>query len=94
MINRNGEHPACYGILEQVFPRGEDGLRHSPESCMVCCCKTECLRKALSGKAGLKAKEEMTDRAYTAGAIGFFERWSRRKSIDRRSRESRLKAED
>ena len=52
------ERPYCYGKLECVFPMGENGLRETPESCMVCYCKTECLRTAMQGEAG--------DRAYLA----------------------------
>ena len=46
------ERPYCYGKLECVFPMGENGLRETPESCMVCYCKTECLRTAMQGQAG------------------------------------------
>jgi hypothetical protein len=81
MINRNEEEPACFGDLEIVFPKTDDGLRHSPESCIHCFHKTECLRKAMAGKGGLKVKEENTDRAYASGTIGFFERWSKKKVI-------------
>ncbi len=87
MINRSEDRPACFGKLEEVFPMGKDGLRHSPEFCMLCHCKTECLRSVLSGREGLKTREEMTDRAYAAGNIGFFERWSRRKALHRRNKE-------
>ncbi len=75
------ERPYCYGKLECVFPMGDDGLRETPESCMVCYCKTECLRTAVQGKAGAKVREEKIDRAYAAGMMGFFERWSRRKAL-------------
>lgn len=82
--NSNDEYPACFADLDQVFPKGEDGLRHSPESCLPCFYKTECLRCALEGKEGLASKEELTDRAYSAGMIGFFERWSRKKALQRK----------
>ncbi|MGD9251451.1 MAG: hypothetical protein PVG19_09525 [Desulfobacterales bacterium] len=77
------ERPYCYGKLECVFPMGENGLRETPESCMVCYCKTECLRTAMQGQAGDQVREEKVDRAYAAGVMGFFERWSRKKALQR-----------
>ena len=77
------ERPYCYGKLECVFPMGENGLRETPESCMVCYCKTECLRTAMQGEAGDQVREEKVDRAYAAGVMGFFERWSRKKALQR-----------
>lgn len=78
------DRPYCYGKLENVFPMGKDGLRNTPESCMVCIYKTECLRAAMQNPEGLKVKQEKIDRAYESGLMGFFERWARRKEIDRR----------
>jgi hypothetical protein len=74
----------CFGKLEIVFPLGDDGLRHTPAPCLECPYKTECLRTGLRGKAGLKVHEEHVDRSYDSGMIGFVERWSRKKNIDRR----------
>ena len=78
------ERPYCYGKLECVFPMGESGLRETPESCMVCYCKTECLRTAMQGEAGAQVIEEKVDRAYAAGMMGFFERWSRKKALQQK----------
>ncbi len=78
------EYPACFGVLENVFPRGDDGLRHSPESCFACYCKTECLQKAMEGSPGLKLREELVDRAYDSKVMGFFKRWSKKKEINRK----------
>ena len=80
-MDRKKETPYCFGKLENVFPLSSDGLRHTPESCMPCIYKTECLRTAVAGSDGLAVHEERVDRAYAAGAIGFFERWSRRKAL-------------
>ena len=74
----------CFGKLEIVFPLGDDGLRHTPAPCFECPHKTECLRTGLRGKAGLKVHEEHVDRSYDSGMISFVERWSRKKTIDRR----------
>lgn len=79
-VNRQ-KFPPCFGDLETVFPQREAGLRKTPESCMVCVYKTECLRKAMAEKGGIAVREEMVDRAYEAGMVGFFERWSRKKAL-------------
>ena len=80
---RQPDYPYCFGKLNDVFPLGDDGLRHTPESCMVCRYKTECLRKALTKTDGIKVREEKLDRAYSAGRVGFIERWSRKKELYR-----------
>ena len=82
--NSNQEVPVCFGKLEIVFPKSEDGLRHSPETCMPCFFKKKCIQSAMDELDGLKAKEEQADRAYESGLIGFFERWSRKKDLNRK----------
>ncbi|RJQ57195.1 MAG: hypothetical protein C4530_13020 [Desulfobacteraceae bacterium] len=77
------KRPLCFGILDVVFPKGKGDLRSTPEKCMGCSCKVECLRSAVSGRDGLEVKEEMVDRAYSSGRITFLERWSRKKALDR-----------
>ena len=67
-----------------VFPEGEDGLRTSPETCMACPQKTECLRTAMKGKSGINVRQEIVDRAYASGSMGFVERWSKKKELQRR----------
>lgn len=81
--------PYCFGTLDQVFPMGADGLRCTPESCMVCHCKTECLRAALAGPDGDQVRQEHFQRREEAGKVGFLERWSRRKQLHRRARARR-----
>ena len=81
MIDASKKFPPCYGDLDTVFPMGEDGLRNTPESCMPCYYKTECLRKAMAQKGGICVRQEMVDRAYQSGRLGFFERWSRKKAL-------------
>ena len=82
MTVNQDKYPPCFGDLETVFPEGEEGLRHTPESCMICCYKTQCLRKAMVEKGGITVREEMVDRAYASGMLGFFERWSRKKALN------------
>ena len=85
-MTRKKETPYCFGKLENVFPLGGDGLRHTPESCLPCLYKTECLRAAVSHGEGLVVHEEKVDRAYAAGAMGFFERWSRKKTLHQKKK--------
>lgn len=80
--------PPCYGDLDTVFPMGTEGLRGSPPTCMACPHKTECLRRALQGDKGITVRDEKVDRAYASGTMGFFERWSRKKAIHRRMKQS------
>lgn len=87
MKNTEKKYPSCFSVLEVVFPEGEDGLRKSPESCLMCVRKTECLRAAMRKTGGLKVREEFVDRAYESGVIGFFERWSKKKRIHRKRTE-------
>jgi hypothetical protein len=76
--------PPCFGELETVFPKGEDGLRATPETCLACLHKTECLRSAMEGDKGLKFQEEFVDRAYASGMLSFVERWSQKKALQHR----------
>lgn len=74
--------PACHGVLDEVFPMGEAGLRHSPERCLACPHKTPCLRAALSSDPHAdRVRDERVDRAYASGNLSFLERWSRKKSL-------------
>ncbi len=85
--HRPNTRPYCFGRLDTVFPMGADGLRATPEGCMVCHCKTECLRQAMAGPDGDQVRREHLHRAEEAGKVGFFTRWSRKKMLERRSRE-------
>lgn len=83
MSNDPEKRPECYGNLEKVFPLREDGFRVSPIECMQCIHKTECLKSAIGASSGFSIREEMVDRAYRGGLIGFFNRWSQKKAIHR-----------
>lgn len=83
MLN-NDNLPNCFGILDEVFPLQPDGLRLSPGRCIKKCnYKTQCLKKAMKGKDGLKTQEQFVDRSYKSGMIGFLERWSQKKHLRR-----------
>jgi len=80
------KYPKCFGDLDIVFPMNENGLRMSPETCLACEHKTSCLRDALqNSKKGTDVKHEHVDRAYEFGMIGFWERWSRKKALNRQT---------
>ena len=75
--------PECFADLETVFPLCGNGLRETPPACMRCEYKTDCLRTAIGDASGYSVREEMVDRAYRGGVIGFFQRWSQKKNINR-----------
>lgn len=81
--------PDCFGKLDIVFPMTENGLRCSPESCLACDLKTDCLKTAMGGEEGLKAREELIGRFYEAGLIGFLKRWSDKKEFHRKINEGK-----
>ena len=76
--------PKCFGDIDTVFPKGKDGLRHSPKTCLACLHKTACLRSAMESLDGLEVKRELVDKAYTSGTMSFLERWSQKKVLHRR----------
>jgi hypothetical protein len=41
----------------------------------------------MAAREGLGVREEMLDRAYRGGMVGFFQRWSQKKNIDRLKKE-------
>ena len=86
-MNKRGAYPSCFADLETVFPMGEDGLRHTPEACMACRFKTSCLKTAMESIPGLGVREEIVDRSYHAGVIGFWNRWSQKKTLNRKKRD-------
>ena len=88
MNDENRETPPCFGELDSVFPRTASGLRSVPESCLACELKTECLRSAMSKGGALNLREERIDSAYASGRIGFFRRWSGKKEIQKKLKDT------
>jgi len=80
--------PSCFGDIKTVFPKGVDGLRHSPEICLQCVLKTDCLRTAMKKPDGLRVEQEMIDRANDSRMVSFIERWSRKKTIKQKLKKS------
>lgn len=91
MTDETPTAPDCFGDLDVVFPISDDGLRASPAACLACDRKTACLAAALKRAAGLAMQEERVDQAYASGMIGFFQRWSRKKDLQRRRRRAPVK---
>lgn len=87
-MSETKQRPDCFADLETVFPLRSDGLRVTPIACLQCIHKTECLRAAMQRKKGLHVREEMIDRAYRSGVVGFLNRWSQKKAIHRLKRKS------
>jgi len=73
----------CFGILEKVFPVGDEGLRVIVPECFHCPERTLCLRAALSTKEGIEMRAEVIDRAAAGGLIGRLQRWSHKKTLSR-----------
>lgn len=74
--------PACYGVLEKVFPRTAEGLREVQDQCWNCGERVECLREAMERSEQRRTvNEEMIGRqsAVVGGVAGFLQRWSRLK---------------
>ena len=74
---------ACFGILEEVFPEGDEGLREVPQACFDCPERVLCLKAALKTKEGLEMREGMLDRGPVGGLAGRLRRWSRKKELSR-----------
>ena len=85
------DKPDCFGHLDQVFPMTGTGLRETPEKCMDRCgLKTLCLKQAMrSDQEAARVEEEIIERGTKTGAINFFERWSRKKQIHRKTKRNK-----
>jgi hypothetical protein len=84
-MDKKNEIPPCFGDLEHVFPMTDKGLRQTPDECFYHCpVKTKCLQQAMTTRAGGQVEEEILERGTRSGAIGFFERWSRKKQMARK----------
>jgi len=84
MRHPQDSYPACFGVLQTVFPESGRGLRSTPPDCLECAFKTACLRTAMEGVEGLRLRQGLVQRAYESGRITFWERWSRIKALERR----------
>ena len=73
----------CFGILDEVFPLGPEGLREVVPACFECPQKTDCLKAALKTEEGLELRSQILDRAPAPGLVGRIRRWSEKKSLSR-----------
>lgn len=86
-MDEKKELTECFGILEKVFPMSDKGLRQTPDDCFFHCpVKTKCLKMAMATKDGVKVEEEIIERGTKAGTMNFFERWSRKKQVHRKTK--------
>jgi len=88
LSNQYESFPKCFSDIDTVFPMTEMNLRMSPETCMSCKHKTACLREAIQkDQKGISVQQEYIDRAYETGTIGFWSRWSRKKTLHRNAQQ-------
>ena len=73
----------CFGVLDTVFPVGEEGLREVVIGCLDCPDRKSCLQAALDTKQGLRFRSEVLDRAPASGIVGRLRRWSEKKELSR-----------
>jgi hypothetical protein len=77
----------CYGILDKVFPMGDEGMRQVPPLCQECSGRVACLRTAMSTPEGIEVRAERVDRAAAKGIWGRLQMWSIRKELHRTRKE-------
>ena len=82
---------ACFGVLENVFPVGKEGLREVVPACFQCVERVACLRTALSTKEGLEMRAQNLERVAEEGKLGWLWRWSRRKELSRLMKQTKEK---
>jgi hypothetical protein len=73
----------CFGILDNVFPMGNEGLREIVPECFNCSDRKECLQDALETKQGFQLRSEVLDRSSSGGLLGRLKRWSDKKALSR-----------
>jgi len=81
----------CFGILDKVFPVGENGLRGIIPECFQCPERTQCLKSALLTEEGLIMRADILDRAAAGGMIGRLKLWSQKKELSHLIRKEREK---
>ncbi|MBU2548281.1 MAG: hypothetical protein KKB20_07730 [Proteobacteria bacterium] len=80
--------PACFGILDDVFPPGPDDLRSVRPSCTECPRVKACLKAASESPAGFEMRARRLEAAGasdTGGLRGFLLRWSELKQARQRA---------
>ena len=83
------EKKDCFGILENVFPMAEKGLREVPPECFDCSLRLSCLREALGTREGVEIRSGILERAPAKGLIGRLHRWSLKKELSRMAKQEK-----
>ena len=73
----------CFGVLDNVFPMGKEGLREIVPGCFDCHEKKACLQAALTTRKGIALRGEVLDRNAAGGLVGRLRRWSEKKQLAR-----------
>lgn len=81
----------CFGILDNVFPTGKEGLREIVPGCFDCPDKKPCLQEALNTEQGLIFRSEIINRSPSSGLADRFKRWSEKKNLSRRLQQKKGK---
>lgn len=76
----------CFGILNNVFPMGNEGLREIVPECFQCPDRKECLQDALKTEQGFQLRSEALDRSSSGGLMGRLKRWSDKKALSKGER--------
>ena len=76
----------CFGILNNVFPMGDEGLREIVPGCFKCAERKECLQAALQTDQGFELRSEALDRSSSGGLMGSLKRWSDKKTLSKRQK--------
>ena len=79
----------CFGVLDNVFPMGDEGLREIVPECFQCPDRKECLQTALQTKEGFQLRTEALDRSSSGGLMGRLKRWSEKKTLSKRRKEQK-----
>ncbi|MBW1780395.1 MAG: hypothetical protein JRL30_06610 [Deltaproteobacteria bacterium] len=74
---------SCFGILDQVFPMGKEGLREIVPACFECPERKACLQAALQTQEGFELRSQVLDRSSPGGLVGRLRRWSEKKELSR-----------
>ena len=73
----------CFGVLDNVFPMGNEGLREIVSTCFDCPQKKACLQAALETEEGFQLRGQVLDRSSAGGFVGRLKRWSEKKELSR-----------
>ena len=73
----------CFGVLDKVFPEGEQGVRQVPQQCFQCPDHVQCLKVALDSKEGVKFRMGLLNRRKPMGFVDRIKIWSERKALSR-----------